>query len=846
MTRFRKTFAFLVFSGVLAVLSLSQDPNRPVEEKLEQTLAALRSLAPRSEDPGRLWTILIYMAGDNNLEGFALDDMNEIEAGLPDSGVEVIVLIDRCRGFNTSDGDWSEARVYRLRPNSDRGKIDSTVLARLGEIDTGRPEILAAFAEGALKSFPSRRTMMILWDHGGGWAAMAMDQDNGRGGESSLSLPGLGQGLRKGLAGAGLGKFDLVGFDMCHMGQLETAVEIAGLADAMIASENLEPGKGWPYDLVLPLFGRAETGTLDVGSRIVKAFDQFYDSESDASATLSVVNMKELDPLVEKLEQLLAALTPLLDRSWPAFVRALFFSESYAGREDYRYGPDGLNSLDLLDMMKRIRNILQPFPAETAYGEFKAAFDRYIVLALNNEDRRLSNGVAVYAPVLTKSVSPRYVETHWARISRWPAFLAAVHARQDADRSEVKLSDLRIVDPKGSTVTKVAPISGHTFKARIEGRNILWTWVYDGFVEEQSRNFFLISKTILTDPNWFLKHEKAVAEAAHTADLDMIEYKDGATDISSEFEGIGAYLYNGKELTQGTIDLTSIGKDDDFSCPAELTHSTMGAEPVDAVLYFDRIWTRVTAIKTIQRTESGSVIYRNITLEDLPADLKVTPLFEVIKPDNKLALARSKPINWEEGIELSFGLQPPGSYQARLLVEKMNGRQSSLQLSYEVIRNEEMEALFAGWSGYKPDYLIGTWDLFVADAAGAEKPAGQRAQVSATTTPGLFETKITSLKEPITVEEQFWRIDLVGLPNIRFIARQNGRSSGAMICPAVISEENGQLRLQTKMMNLGGMVWIWLKTGGPVVHLDSGGAPKEDPARFVPVQTPDPKPLRIR
>ncbi|MCK5305240.1 MAG: hypothetical protein KAJ72_08315, partial [Candidatus Heimdallarchaeota archaeon] len=40
------------------------------------------------------WTVLIYMCGDNNLEAFAMDDLNELEAaGGTTADVNVVVMV---------------------------------------------------------------------------------------------------------------------------------------------------------------------------------------------------------------------------------------------------------------------------------------------------------------------------------------------------------------------------------------------------------------------------------------------------------------------------------------------------------------------------------------------------------------------------------------------------------------------------------------------------------------------------------------------------------------------------------------------------------------------------------
>jgi hypothetical protein len=48
----------------------------------------------------RDWTLLVYIDGDNNLEPFALLDLNEMEAAYPGQNLEVLVLLDRAEGYS--------------------------------------------------------------------------------------------------------------------------------------------------------------------------------------------------------------------------------------------------------------------------------------------------------------------------------------------------------------------------------------------------------------------------------------------------------------------------------------------------------------------------------------------------------------------------------------------------------------------------------------------------------------------------------------------------------------------------------------------------------------------------
>ncbi|MCK5560112.1 MAG: hypothetical protein KAJ51_05940, partial [Thermoplasmata archaeon] len=59
------------------------------------------------------WTVMVYMAADNNLETYGVQDMNEMESVGSSSDVNLLVQFDRhptgsdISGYSSTNGDWS-------------------------------------------------------------------------------------------------------------------------------------------------------------------------------------------------------------------------------------------------------------------------------------------------------------------------------------------------------------------------------------------------------------------------------------------------------------------------------------------------------------------------------------------------------------------------------------------------------------------------------------------------------------------------------------------------------------------------------------------------------------------
>jgi hypothetical protein len=115
------------------------------------------------------WTVLAYLAGDNDLEGVLLDDLKEMErVGSRPGTVEILAQLDRAPGGDATGGDWSGTRRYYVTRSATPARLGSKLLADLGDANTGDPALLEDFLSFGTRRFPARATMLVLSNHGSG------------------------------------------------------------------------------------------------------------------------------------------------------------------------------------------------------------------------------------------------------------------------------------------------------------------------------------------------------------------------------------------------------------------------------------------------------------------------------------------------------------------------------------------------------------------------------------------------------------------------------------------------------------------------------------------------------
>lgn len=256
------------------------------------------------------WTFMVYMAADNDLEYYALVDFLEMAVVGSSEDVHIVVQLDRALGEDNSFGDWTGTRRGRVRKND---RPYTSWGTGIGEANTGDPNCLIDFATWSMNTFPARHYALVLWNHGNGWRkdfsdpVRAVCSDFASGG-NALHMEELEYALSE-IVGGGRGQLDMVGFDACLMGMVEVAHQIAPYGKVMVASEELEPADGWPYEEIFSaLVGQPDMTAAGLGTLIV---DAYYTSYS-RNETLSAVDLSR----IPDLSRAVAALGANLTRNW--------------------------------------------------------------------------------------------------------------------------------------------------------------------------------------------------------------------------------------------------------------------------------------------------------------------------------------------------------------------------------------------------------------------------------------------------------------------------------------------------------------------------------------------------
>ncbi|MBN1649124.1 MAG: hypothetical protein JW874_13895 [Spirochaetales bacterium] len=402
------------------------------------------------------WTIMVVLDGDNNLESAAIEDLNEMEAvDLSGQNVNVLVLMDRIPGYDSTNDNWEDTRLYEVAHDSDGvdGTIDSTRIAipSLGitasgasaELNMGDPDVISDFIDFVQAEYTADHYALIFWNHGSGWrAAPPVERQSVDSGVLQITDP-LVETDRTGNASdskvvcvddtnggdylyteevgdaiAGLG-IEVIGFDACLEGMIEVAWEIRNDSDYMIASEESIPGDGWEYDDLLSSFINAEHTADSLCSAAVDAYETRY--SGTVGTTLSAVDISQLGTLKTAIDALSDAIIDhanALDISSGATAANNFLASVRTclanDPEDYYNVPGDLN-IDIYDMAFEIQTTFADFDTEAAAVmtalNNAVPYEWHDLTNTANYENTDSHGLAIYLVSLDSYGSPSVVSS---------------------------------------------------------------------------------------------------------------------------------------------------------------------------------------------------------------------------------------------------------------------------------------------------------------------------------------------------------------------------------------------------------------------------------------------------
>jgi hypothetical protein len=694
------------------------------------TLPSINFAPPSTTTQGQSWLIMLYQdADDKILEHDILLDLNEAEKVGSSDRVFIVSQIDRYAGGYDGDGNWTSTRRYLLNQDDDLNRINSPLLADLGELNMADGQTLVDFVSWAVANYPADKYVLIMADHGMGWPGGWSDPAPGAAGDRSIPLASaigdqlylmeIDEALTQIREQTGIGYFELIGMDACLMGHLEVFSALAPHAHYAVASQETEPALGWAYTSFLgALTANPDMSGAELAEAIVNSYvsedQRVVDNQARAEflrqgsplgglfsllggggggtmsaeqlahqlqqdITITAMDLSQIPSLLDSVNNLALALQ---GGGQKAVAGARNYAPSFTSIFGSNVPPSYIDLGSFVQLLMREGNGDWQF----AGNQVLAAIDGAVVAERHGPNKQGATGVSIYFPNSQLYGSPvtgpqSYVAMaeRFADVSLWDDYLAYHYTGRGFQPTDqiivVPDSSVPVVAPGGGDVTISAiTASGDTaapgepvlLSANVSGEDIGYIYFFTGFYDQQANSIFVADNDYL--------------ESGQTREIDGHYYPDWGDGspfvLEFEWEPLMFAISDGTETVLAALSPQDYGKTaEDAVYTVDGIYTYASGESRSARLYFrDGLLRQVFGFTGDGTTGAPREIIptegdRFTVLEkwfDLDANGRVTA---VTTQDGGSLTFGSQMFTWEE-LDAA-----PGVYIVGFIVEDLDGNQ---------------------------------------------------------------------------------------------------------------------------------------------------------------------------
>ena len=312
-------------------------------------------------------TVIVYMAGDNNLSSYMYTDLSEMAIGrqLVGKGEDLVVFVDRAA---TNEKPF----IARITASGEQEKLYEYPI----DFYSSDADHFAEVLSRCIQLCPATEDYgLVLWGHASGWLIESDSISNSVYGSRRaygvdnnmwMNIPSMRQALQSLNI-----KWKFIFSDCCNMQNIETAYELKDVAEYLIASPAEIPGKGAPYNTVVP------TLFIHNDKEMYEAICDKYYEQTDTKGghlPISVIRTDKLNALAVATKAVLPEVVNNLPHNDYGMGHIYYFclvgGNSWGSNYDNRYKA-------LYDMNDIIR--WATANDQTAYNTWKAALDQAVI-----------------------------------------------------------------------------------------------------------------------------------------------------------------------------------------------------------------------------------------------------------------------------------------------------------------------------------------------------------------------------------------------------------------------------------------------------------------------------------
>jgi hypothetical protein len=358
-----------------------------------------------------IWTVMVYLDGDNTLDYSAWDDLSEMESIGSSNEINIITQVDL---YNSCSGTY-RYYVTGVAQGVSYPLYSDDIVQTLPEQNMADPAVLNDFINWTINNYPADHYILILWDHGGGWREESIfikgiiidDTSN-----DFLTMAELVQGLENIEE-----PLDIIGFDACLMQMVEVYYEIGSSITTTspprygIGSEESEWNDGWPYDLILAdLISNPSMSESTLCETIVNDYISYCGSVGTLSALYFSPEITQSNEALNTIDSFANA---LMNSTYQTEINSARLSAQSYSYADYK---------DFYDFAQIIKNNVPDCQSEA-----QAIMDLITTVVISEAHTGFSvgnsHGLSVYLPDTVAEYDSAYSTLLFAIDTQWDEFL---------------------------------------------------------------------------------------------------------------------------------------------------------------------------------------------------------------------------------------------------------------------------------------------------------------------------------------------------------------------------------------------------------------------------------------
>jgi len=438
-----------------------------------------------------IWTVMVYLAGDNNLTSECLFALTEMKKARPGAKINVIAqfdprddylptrryhinrhgdestlledIIDEAR-YNRSTGEvefkyeshLAEALAVRRARTSEHvkdvlaGVTDLSTLSFVEEdtsddTDTGSPSTLYNFLSYCIQEYPAQHYLAVLSGHAGGVETDYLLKDESSKGSLTFNeMKQVFRELRRDLNGASI---DIVGMDNCLMSMSEICYELRDRVDVVVGCESFSPASGWPYREIIERLreefaddaaSKTDSFIPEAAKAIVEEYVNYYSPYrmSGMSVAQSALDVRNVEELRLRLNDLAETMEHELRREHSDKANGRAFKDKLVLAHWEAQSYNGERFVDVYDFCYCLESRNPPEAVDRRCKEMRKFISEEFVLksCYSGAVYQYSYGVSIYFP--WAQVLAKYQNLDFVRESHGRGWLSFLHTYTQLTRRE--------------------------------------------------------------------------------------------------------------------------------------------------------------------------------------------------------------------------------------------------------------------------------------------------------------------------------------------------------------------------------------------------------------------------